>query len=672
MTQDLTIPFGLPRRTEFIVLAAILLVAAVLRVGWPGMTEFKADEARLLTLALNMAEGQGLALHGLGSSVGFPNFPMSVWLYALPLLLWSHAYAATLFTGLLNTVAVASCYWLTRRYWGVAAALAATLLLAVSPWAVIFSRKIWAQNLLPLFVMGWAIGAVLAFVEQRPKFLLLHFLCLAIAIQIHLAAVALLPLTAVFLLIFRRRVAWRWLLVGLGVALLTAVPFAIYLAQNQGLLARGSELAGGGGTVGLEAWHFTGMLLLGTDVQALAGPEAFMTFLARVPILFPVYWLWSTLLLIGIAVTLWRMWRSKQPIPVVDCSEIQATPRYRAEAGLIVLLWLLGPPLFFTWHNTPLFLHYFIGVLPSPYILAGIAVAYLFVVAAKYGGSVGRFAVTAIVLLTAVAQIWTVGALLLFLGQTATPDGFGTPLARQLAAANVAKEMLTETGAAEILVVGQGEAVAVDAFPAVYDVLLRDVPHRFVDGTRSTLFPAQPAVVLLDPQATGWVAGYQQTAVYTETIPLRTGEGTLQVLALPGMAAPHPAAPLEPSYLLANWANLFGYDQPLLPTDESAVWRVHWWPGSKPDPLDYQFFVHLLNGEGQRVGQVDTAVFSPQQWRAGDVVISHFTMPWPTEAQPPFTLRVGMYSYPELTPVPLLDVAGNPYAEAAEIMLTAP
>jgi len=672
-------PTSLPRLRyiERILLAAVLLVAAILRMGWPGMTEFKADEARLLALALNMVEGQGLALRGIGSSVGFPNFPMSVWLYALPLLLWPHAYAATLFTGLMSTATVAACYWLTRRYWGVTAALTAALLLAVSPWAVIFSRKIWAQNLLPLFVMGWAIGAILAFGERRPKFLLLHLLCLAIALQIHLAAVALLPVTAVFLLLFRRRVAWRWLLAGSGLALVTAVPFAIYLGQNQALLARGGGLASSQGVVSPAAWQFTGMITLGTDIQALAGPEAFMAFLSHVPPMAPVYWLWGILIAAGIGLSLWGLGAARQPAAGMNGRDAQSPwlpdslipQRYQAEAGLIVLLWLVGPPLFFTWHNTPLFLHYFLAVLPAPYMLAGMATAYCLVYVARYKGAVVRLAVYTVLLLAAVAQTGIVSMLLIFLGQTATPGGFGVPLARQLAAANTAKQLLMETGAAEVLVVGQGGSVGGNDFAVVYDVLLRDVPHRFVDGAGSTLFPAQAAVVLLEQPADGEVDSYYQTAVHRETIPLRAGEGTLQLLALPGAAAPSPSVILEPSYLLANWVNLFGYDQPVVKAGETAVWPVYWHPGGNPDPRDYQFFVHLLNSKGQRVGQVDTAAFSPQQWRAGDVVISHFAVPWPDDVRPPFTLRVGMYSYPEQTPVPLLDVAGNPYAEAADITL---
>ena len=35
----------------------------------------------------------------------------------------------------------------------------------------------------------------------------------------------------------------------------------------------------------------------------------------------------------------------------------------------------------------------------------------------------------------------------------------------------------------------------------------------------------------------------------------------------------------------------------------------------------------------------------------------------------PLTMRTGMYQYPSLENVPLLDVAGNPYNDAAEFQI---
>ena len=60
-------------RIEIAVVCGILLVAGFLRLRFPGVTEFKADEARLLMLAADMAEGRGFATRGISSSVGVPN-----------------------------------------------------------------------------------------------------------------------------------------------------------------------------------------------------------------------------------------------------------------------------------------------------------------------------------------------------------------------------------------------------------------------------------------------------------------------------------------------------------------------------------------------------------------------------------------------------------------------
>jgi hypothetical protein len=650
------------RRTETIGLVLILLAAGILRLGWPGLTEFKADEARLLALALDMAQGQGLALRGISSSVGFPNFPMSVWLYALPVWIWPHVYAATLFTGLLNLLAAAAAYWFVRRYWGVPAALTALLLLAVSPWAVIFARKIWAQNLLPLFVMGWVIGGVLAFVERRPRFVLLHLLCLAIAIQIHLAAVVLGVVTAVYLLIFWQRIDWKWLAAGGLAGAGTAVPFIIYLWQNQDKAA----LPGGSpdaAAFDFQPFHLLGRLSLGTDIHSLAGPDAFVDYLAQVPDMTAVHLLWGLLIIGGVLLMLHTSYVMRHASSVM---RHESCVVQHSEAGLMVVVWLLVPPLVFAWNLTPVFIHYFIATLPAQYIAAGVAFSWLVgrVAGRRWPAALGWGVLAG----TAVCQIWAFLSLLFFVGLRATPGGFGVPLSRQLAAVDAAKTMLAETGASEILAAGAGESPRVDEFPAVYDVLLRGLPHRFVDVERSALFPAEAAVVLLDGES-GTADLYRETAVSQHSIPLRTGEAGLTVLALPAVAAPQAGAIFEPPYLLANWVNLLGYDAPVAADDGTAVWQIYWRTGDNPDPADYQFFNHLIDGTGRRISQVDGPAFAPAQWQAGDVVVSRFVLPWPEDGERPFTIRTGMYRYPSLEPVLLLDVAGNPFSDAVTIEL---
>src|SRR5262249_36058564 len=151
--------------------------------------------AQLYKLALDLARLRAFPLHGITSSIGVPNAPASVYLFALPLFLWHSPLAATLFVGALDTASVPVSYLVARRYWDTVAAQSSALLYAVSPWAVIYSRKIWAQDLLPLFVVGCVFAGLLGFVEGRRRWVAVHLALLALAIEIHPSALALAPLT---------------------------------------------------------------------------------------------------------------------------------------------------------------------------------------------------------------------------------------------------------------------------------------------------------------------------------------------------------------------------------------------------------------------------------------------------------------------------------------------
>src|SRR5512135_2751228 len=142
------------RRTlEIIAVILVLLLAAYLRLNHLDWTEFKLDEAHLSQIAYDMARHGVIPLTGIGSSVGIVNPPLAAWLLAIPYAVSSSPIVATAFIALLNVAAVALCYGLSRRMfapWSDRAWLAAlitTLLFAVAPWAVIQSRKVWAQDL---------------------------------------------------------------------------------------------------------------------------------------------------------------------------------------------------------------------------------------------------------------------------------------------------------------------------------------------------------------------------------------------------------------------------------------------------------------------------------------------------------------------------------------------
>lgn len=635
-------------------LAGVLLLAALLRMGWPALTEFKGDEARLVSLSLQMARLESFALRGISSSVGVPNFPASVWLYALPLALWRHVLSPTLFTGFVNVLAVAGTWWLVRRVWGPYAALAAALLFAVCPWAVVHSRKIWAQNLLPPIVVGWGISPVLGFVERRPWFVTLHLLLLALAVQVHFAAIALVPASAFLLVYFRRRLRLGALLAGVALSLLTAVPFLLYLWRQPGGMARFADLLAGGKGMGfsLTPWRYVLLLSTGSEIHSLAGPQQFQTYLQRIPPMALVYALWLALMGAGV-VSLLRQVRQRQ-----------TGDRLAGETALIVLVWLVMPPLFFTLFPGDVALHYLLPVYPTPFILVGLG-------ARAIERRTRPFTSLALPI-SAVLQVWAWALLLDLVATQATPGGFGTPLGLHLQAVRETQQLVQEWGAQEVLLAGRGEDPGETEFAAIFDVLLGETSHRFVDVRRSALFPAAPSVVLLDTGLSEEAGPYREATVEQRQAPLRAGEGALLIYALPGHAAPmaqNTLPPPPPQY--ANYVKLLGYGAKSGEDAGTILWRLTWQtadgPAGGPSGRDYHFFNHLLDAGGQRVAQADAAAFDSAQWRQGDVVVSGFALEVPHEAESPFTMRVGMYVFGSGENVPVLDVAGNAAADAVEI-----
>ena len=90
--------------------------------------------------------------------------------------------------------------------------------------------------------------------------------------------------------------------------------------------------------------------------------------------------------------------------------------------------------------------------------------------------------------------------------------------------------------------------------------------------------------------------------------------------------------------------------------------------GEPPAGSDFHWFNHLLDDEGIQWGQMDGAGLPASEWRTGDTVLVWFDIAISPDAPaPPYFIRNGMYAYPEIVNVSLLDEAGNPAGEFIEL-----
>jgi hypothetical protein len=223
----------------------IAALAAWLRLRQLDLVEFKVDEAIAIDMARGVLHGD-FPTAGLTSSTGARNPPLLIYLTAIPLAVRDDPLAATAFVGLLAVAAVALTYFVLRPRFGPLVALGAAALFATAPWAVLFGRKVWGQNVLPIVSVGllWSLFVVLE--RRRSRAVAFVPIGLCLAFQLNFSAIAL-AIPAVAVLLFRARdVHWRALAVGLGVAFLLLEPWLLHqtthgFADISALVSRGDE-----------------------------------------------------------------------------------------------------------------------------------------------------------------------------------------------------------------------------------------------------------------------------------------------------------------------------------------------------------------------------------------------------------------------------------------------
>jgi 4-amino-4-deoxy-L-arabinose transferase-like glycosyltransferase len=330
-------------------------------MGWPGVNSFSFDEARLSLMALHMARQGEFARLGMQSSTGVPNFPAAVWIFALPYRLSADPLAATLFVGLLGTLAVAGLWWLARRAWGPWAALSAALLFATSPFAVLYSRSIWSQELPPLAVL-WAAAGVVGLSQQKAPAVALHTFLAGFAFQVHYAGIALIPVTAWLLVRYRAWRHWRAILIGGALAALAAWPFVHTIwCCAPGVQADLRRLWQQPAQTSLTAFRRLGQMGIGADWEWLllgnrwTWEEPLSTIMELTSLVV------ALLIGLGLVSLTWQTWQNVR----------DGRRDWQGALTAMVPAWAILAPLVFVRSKTPVFPQYQLAALPALFLAAG-------------------------------------------------------------------------------------------------------------------------------------------------------------------------------------------------------------------------------------------------------------------------------------------------------------
>lgn len=664
-------------RLATLALIAILLLAAFLRLWNLDATEFKYDEATVCNLAAQFVDSGLPPIRGMGSSVGIDNPPLMIWLMSLPVLFSRDPLIVSGFVALLNVAAVWGCYALGKRYWGEGAGLLAALLLAAGPWAVFYSRKVWAQNVLLPFVLLFFYLLLAWLIDGRRWALTGALVAFTATTQIHFATLAFAPLLALVIVVelvrsIRQKTLstlWKPFALGVGLSFLLYAPYLLFDAAIGWKNARAlMGLIGQPAQLHLETLNYALLNIGGREIHALAGAEKFQLFLESIVNLH--YWpdrIVEALFVLGCIYLLVRWWRSRRD------------RRAFARDG-VLLLWLVAPTLFYLRSQSDVFPHYLIPLYPAPYLVLGI-LAQDVVETSRRLVSTRRLIVqvTATLGLTAliVWQGYLSVSIYAFVETHDTPGGMGTPIRIYRQVADTTRRYADEWANRQVVVLCPGDEPRYQECPAVWQFLLgRRLDVRFADYDQTLVFPHTNAdtLILLAP---GESVAAQQLSRYAHElestrIALREDTGAFRFYRLPGGYTLRPPTAFDGlDTRLENGAMLLGYDliDPLEAGQTAQLalyWRIDHVP-THPPAQGYSLTVNLLGAGDVRYAQKDGPGQRVGLWRQGDTLVSWFDLPLSAEARPPHTLRIGMYVYTppdRFDAIRVLDGTGNPVADA--------
>ena len=650
---------GVPFHTP--ILIGILLLALILRIGWPGITEFKFDEAGIARQSLSLIH-DGVWPTGVLADISLPHPPLITYLLAIPLSITRNPALASAFMGLLGVLSVWLTYRLGAQYYDQRVGLIAAALFALSPWAIFFSRKIWAQNI-PALTLASMLALSALIVDRKPKAVIWSLIVLGGLLGVYLGDAIFAVIVVVFVALHIPSIKQAaeieggkkfvlWTLLGVGGLLILVLPYAMeFITGRTDLASMGSMGGDSGGTLSpIDRLRFAAHIATGYQYHALAG-DRFQDF-------YSTLWLPESISILD-KIQLWLIVAGM--LYVVFKALVQAVRHFvRNYEGYnptttLLALWIVLPTLMWmVLRLDPALVHRYILLYPVQLLAVGIMLVDLI----DWVGS--RWMLPARALLVPVAVwitvlgIWQVTeyiGMLRYVSTTSIYGGHGRPVRELWGTASLVRQYAKADGL-PVVVYTTGDDPDQDGGAAVFDALLGDLDLVLVGGDGIEVMPSRDYVSITqhaDGDYSLQLNPPPDTSGYSVMTRLANGIDLLEV---------------SPSIL----RSLIEPDGRLRLTLTWGVWSL------PPSDDDYSISVQLFTDDGLRRGQTDVHFVRSTFWHTGDLITTSISLPVDADAPVDgnYELVIAMYSFVSETEsqgVDILDEAGNPAGQLIVIPL---
>lgn len=211
---------------------SVFIAGSIFRLTNLDLIEFKTDEAINLFLAARPIFGHAFAPGSTVSSVGVLNPPLLNYLLFPLTLISLDPRFITFFIALANTLGIGFFALVIKKYHNNILAYITGLLIAFSPWGIIYSRKIWTQDLIFPFFIPFLFSLYKVSVEKDEKYWFVFSIFSAFLIQLHQTSLFFIFLIFLFLIINKVKINFKYLIIGFVVGLIPFIPYIIYQVSN--------------------------------------------------------------------------------------------------------------------------------------------------------------------------------------------------------------------------------------------------------------------------------------------------------------------------------------------------------------------------------------------------------------------------------------------------------
>jgi len=676
----------------------------VLRLARIDLAEYRGDDDDMVTASVHALAQGWLQSHGLISSIPIDNGPVAMWLLLLPLAITSSLLLAQVWVALLNVASVACCYYFVQGVWGRRLAVIATALYAVSPWAVIYSRRLWITAFdMPLALLAfWSFyrwlragpawraaiasggGPAKLVAFPRPALIapppprartasvdwpgedaepvrisnpptnrdrsalreylaaLLCGLAFSAFFQAHVVPMGQLVTLLAALMLFRRAVSWRATLVCLSTLAVTMAPYVVTTV----LPALSRTLSGQQArhpAIGDLSWYFFGHLVTGRGYQSIT-PQASRLLDATSPLFTALDWLAVFCLAVGVAASLLACVRA-----------VRSGEHYSAACKGVLLLWALVPPAGLTVQLVDVHPYYFVTSMPAIYILEAVGMLAL---GSSFTRIVPPFPWSTAWLRAHVTR-GAAPAALIVLGQLILAVPFFVVLPEYWSAADYGLPLrYTQQLVADARAFARGGKVVVGGFDHDVDYTLYSTLRRSYSGARYAddrgileYATAGAPVTYLTTNDMSWTATELRANFANAQLKVwkLSGEGKTLRIIQPGGEAMRDwvrrlAVPFKAPLPFSDVAEVDGAAvQPTGPGETAYVlldWRLRRDP---PEPLIMR--VDLAGVDGYVWASANAVSYPAGYWTNGDATslafLSRIALPLPAYLPPgPFEVRI--------------------------------